>query len=278
MVHFHPAHLEFIQIARQPDDAIDLTLAAFCIAQRAYPDLEVAVYLERLQEMAATLQGALPEPRYPLKVIQTINRFLYETWGFQGNKADYYDPRNSFLNEVLDRRTGIPITLATVYLDLAQRLAFPMVGIGMPGHFLIRPDFDDAGIFVDAFNQGQILFEQDCAQLLSKIYQRPIQWQPELVQPVPNRAILARMLTNLKFIYLNCSQLAEVLWTVDWILTLYPDLDAERKTRGLLHFELHNWSAAKVDLEHYLGTIQNPDEIRLITQILTQIQQQQSRL
>jgi regulator of sirC expression with transglutaminase-like and TPR domain len=194
----------FVAEIDRPDDRIDLAKAALHIAQIEYPDLEIAKYLDRLDTMAREVAAKLPVDRYPLKVIQIINRYLYEELDFRGNESDYYNPRNSFLNDVLDRHTGIPITLALVYLEITKRIDFPMVGIGMPGHFIIRPNFQDAGIFVDAFNQGEILFVEDCRQKLMSLYQQDIPFlPPEVLQPVSNRQILFRMLNNLQAIYLS---------------------------------------------------------------------------
>jgi regulator of sirC expression with transglutaminase-like and TPR domain len=188
----------------RPDREIDLAKAALYIAQIEYPDLDIDRYLNIIDEMAAEVTKRLPETHYPLKVIQTIGRYLYTELNFHGNETDYYNPANSFLNDVLDRRTGIPITLAVVYLEIAKRINFPMVGIGMPGHFLIRPNFKDAGIFVDAFNGGEVLFVEDCRQKLMHIYQQDIPFlPPELLQPVTNRQILLRILNNLQANYLN---------------------------------------------------------------------------
>jgi|AGSF01.1.fsa_nt_gi Uncharacterized conserved protein len=158
----------FYREINQPDSSIDLAKAALYIALEEYQNFEPEEYLNILDGMADELRDRLPAQNYPLRVIQTINRYLYEDLEFAGNDADYYDPRNSFLNQVIDRRTGIPISLSLVYLEVAKRIDFPMVGIGMPGHFLIKPDFEDAGIFVDAFNGGDILFPEDCQGRLSQ--------------------------------------------------------------------------------------------------------------
>ncbi|NEO85027.1 MAG: tetratricopeptide repeat protein [Spirulina sp. SIO3F2] len=261
----------FTQLVSQPETAIDLTTAALNIAQIAAPGLDITPYQTRLQELGRTLQANRPNPPYPLKVIQMINRFLYEEWGFQGNQDQYYDPRNSFLNEVLDRRLGIPISLAVLYLDLARRVELPMVGIGMPGHFLVRPDFEDAEIFVDVFNQGEILFPQDCMALLAQIYKHPVPFHSEYFAPVSTKSILARLLSNLKQIYLNQGKLEQMLWTVDGILALFPDHAPERKVRGLVHFELGHWIAAQTDLQLYLETIPQLEEARFIEHLLSQI-------
>ena len=148
---------------------------------------------------------------YPLKVIKTINKYLLKELGFKGNKDNYYDPDNSYLNQVIDKKTGIPITLSVIYLEIAKRLDFPMVGIGMPGHFLIRPEFENVGIFVDVFNQGEILFKEDCELKLKEIYQQPITLEEHFLTPVSNQQILGRMLTNLKYIYLNRQEYPNML-------------------------------------------------------------------
>lgn len=265
------AQARFAQLVRQPEASLDLTQAALCIAQIAQPDLDITTCQNQLQTWGQILQAHRPDPPYPLKVIQTLNHFLYEEWGFHGNQDDYYDPRNSFLNAVIERRTGIPIALAVLYLDLARRLDFPMVGVGMPGHFLVRPDFEDAEIFVDVFNQGAILFPQDCLDLLSKIYQQPVPFHPQYFVPVSSKSILARLLTNLKHIYLQQGELTEMLWTVDGILALFPEHAPERKVRGVLHFELEHWAAAQADLQSYLDAQPQPEEAAFIQTLLAQI-------
>lgn len=148
----------FYQEINQPDEQINLAKAALYIAQEEYPDLDPDKYLHALDTIAAKVQERLPAQWYPLRIIQSINKYLYEDLGFVGNTNDYYDPRNSYLNEVIERRTGIPIALSLVYLEIARRIDFPMVGVGMPGHFLIRPEFEDVGIFVDAFERGTFFF------------------------------------------------------------------------------------------------------------------------
>jgi regulator of sirC expression with transglutaminase-like and TPR domain len=195
---------KFTSEVNQPDRDINLAKAALYIAQLEYPDLDIDKYLNTLDAIAKEIELKLPQTRYPLRVIQTINEHLYVQLHFYGNEENYYDPRNSFLNQAIDRRTGIPITLSLIYLEIAKRVNFPMIGIGMPGHFLIRPDIEEAEIFVDPFNKGEILFAEDCRQKLSQIYQQdfPI-LPPEILQPVTNHQFLRRMLNNLQMIYLN---------------------------------------------------------------------------
>ena len=217
--------IRFLIEIDKPDRDINLSTAALCIAQIEYPDLEIDRYLETLDLMGAEIANRLPEARYPLKVIQIINQYLYTELQFYGNERDYYNPCNSFLNDVIDRRTGIPITLAAIYLHIAKYIHFPMVGIGMPGHFIIRPDLEDAEIFVDVFNQGEILFVEDCRQKLMQIYQQEIPTlPPEILQPVTNRQFLLRMLNNLQSIYLNQPNFERALVIKQWMTSMNPEV------------------------------------------------------
>ena len=152
----------FLQETNKPDHKINLAKAAWVYAKYEYPRLEIEDYLTTLDIISQRIKDELDQELYPLKVIKTIKTYLFKDLGFQGNRNNYYDPSNSYLNEVIDQKMGIPISLPVIYLEIAKRLNFPMVGIGMPGHFLIRPEFKNVGIFVDVFNQGEIWFKEDC--------------------------------------------------------------------------------------------------------------------
>jgi regulator of sirC expression with transglutaminase-like and TPR domain len=270
---FPIARRYFYQEVQQDDNQINLERAALYLAWEEYPDLEVEAYLNALDSMAAEIQERLPIERYPLRVIQTINRYLYEDLGFHGNTENYYDPCNSFLSEVIERRTGIPITLSLVYLAIAQRLDFPMVGVGMPGHFLIRPALPEMEVFVDAFQQGEILFPQDCQARLAQLYAQPIEWRPEYLPTVNNRQFLARMLTNLKAIYLNQRDLHRAVAIVERLLLLMPEALLELRDRGILYYHLNRLSEARQDLEAYLRQTPEAEDAIAVQQLLQQIQQ-----
>ncbi len=264
---------QFYQEINQPDSQIDLAKAALYIAQEHFAEFDPQEYLNALDTMAAEVQERLPQQRYPLKVIQTLNQYLFNDLGFRGNQENYYDPLNSYFNQVIDRRTGIPITLSIVYLEIAKRIDFPMVGIGMPGHFLIRPDFEQSGIYVDVFHQGEVLFPEDCEARLSQIYGQPMQLKPEFLAPVSHRQILARMLTNLKVIYTNSEACEMALAMVERILLLFPDAIMEQRDRGILYFQLNCWTQARRDLEYYLEQSPNAQDAPVIHQLLTRIPQ-----
>lgn len=268
---FPQARQSFYHEINQPDEQIDLAKAALYVAQEEYPHLDPDEYLNALDTMAAELQERLPAQSYPLRIIQIINRYLYDDLGFTGNANDYYDPRNSFLNEVIDRRMGIPITLALVYLEVAKRIDFPMVGVGMPGHFLIRPNVPEMETFVDAFNRGEVIFAQDCQEKLSQIFGQPMEMRSEFLESVSNRQFLARMLMNLKVIYLRQEELEKALAAVERILLLFPEFPGELRDRGLIYYQLGQWVAAIADLEDYLTKAPDADDALAIRRLLKQL-------
>jgi regulator of sirC expression with transglutaminase-like and TPR domain len=226
--------------------------AALYIAQEEYPLLNPEKYLGTLNDFAQRVDHQLPSERYPLRLLRTINQVLFQELGFHGNETSYYDPRNSYLNEVIERRTGIPITLSLIYLYVAEQLDFPMVGIGMPGHFLVQPKFDDVGIYVDPFHQGEILFPEDCQARLTEIYGVHVTMQPHYLSPVSSPQFLFRILTNLKHVYLNRGDLVKGLAAVERILMLDPDDLTNCRDFGLICYQLGRWGQARKSLTKYL--------------------------
>jgi regulator of sirC expression with transglutaminase-like and TPR domain len=258
----------FAQEIQQLDDQISLERAALYVAMEEYPELDVEAYINGLDIMAADVLEELPSELYPMKVLRAINHYLFEDLGFTGNQTEYYDPRNSFLNDVIDRRTGIPITLSLVYLAIADRIGFPMIGVNMPGHFLIRPAVDEMEVFVDAFHQGEILFPQDCEELLMKVFDRRVELRPDYVESVGNRQFLGRLLTNLKVIYINQKEFGKALDALDRILLLFPETPLELRDRGVIHYRLNRYNLARQDFEHYLAIAPMAEDAQLIQEIL----------
>ncbi len=265
--------LEQFQRAIAPSQgAIDLTAAALAIAQLEFPQLDCDRYRQRLDQMGAEMASRLPQGRYPLRVIRAMNQYLFQELRFQGNFRDYYDPGNSFLNQVLDRRLGIPITLALVYLEVAKRIDFPMAGVGMPGHFLVRPTVEEMAIFVDPFHQGEILFAEDCQNLIHTLYGPGATLRPEQLEPIGPRPFLARMLNNLKAIYHHRQDHRRRLGVLDLLVTLIPDSAGDRRDRGLLYYQQGNLTQAKTDLQAYLSRFPNAPDSFAVSQLLHQIE------
>ncbi|PZD70682.1 hypothetical protein C1752_10197 [Acaryochloris thomasi RCC1774] len=248
----------------------DLAEAALCIAQEEYPDLEIETYLTTLDSMAAEIRTRLPDVAYPLRVIQAINSYLFDELGYVGNQKNYYDPRNSFLNDVINRRMGIPLTLSLVYLEIARRIDFPMVGVNFPGHFLIRPERDDIDFHVDPFNRGDVLFAQDCENRLMQLYGQPLELEARFIQTVTPQQFLTRMLMNLKQIYLHLKQLEKSLAVSERIILINPQSE-ELRDRGLLYYQLGHWAAARQDFTDYLDLYPLSKDKSLINQLLDQM-------
>jgi regulator of sirC expression with transglutaminase-like and TPR domain len=263
------------QELQKPADQVDLAKAALYVAQEEYPELDIPTYLVMLDRMADTLQQRLPETDYPLKIIRTINQYVFDELNFRGNAIDYYDPRNSFLNEVLTRRVGIPITLSLVYLELAKRIGFPMAGVGMPGHFLIRPTLEEMAIFVDPFHQGEVLFEQDCRDRFQQMFGDSARMERAHLEPISPTAFLVRMLANLKMIYIQKRDAPKALDAINRILLIYPEAISEWRDRGLIHYQQGQLESALLDLERYL--YQSPEaadayEIRRVIEQIERVQ------
>jgi len=231
---------------------ISLARAALVIPRTEYPQLDEEAYLDLLDNYAARVADLLPELPETRQVIAALNQVLFDEEGFRGNREQYYDPRNSFLNEVLDRKLGIPITLALVYMEVAQRLGFPLFGVGMPGHFLLKHyDVDGQETFIDPFNRGDVLTHAQCQTRLDEIYAGQMPLQPEFLHTVTRRQMLARMLNNLRQSYMNQRDFKRALVIVDLMTALYPRSADEVKARGMLHYAMSQWRAAADDFESY---------------------------
>ena len=242
----------FQQLVTLPDAAVPLAEAALIVACEEYPQLELSPYLDMLDHIADVAQERLAPSDGPLKTIEEINSVLFEKFGFRGNTDDYYDPRNSFFNDVLDRRIGIPITLSTVYIEVSRRLNVPIAGVGMPGHFIVKYFDHREEFFIDPYSQGQILTRDDCRDRIYKQYGDGLEFSDRLLARVTNRQILWRMLNNLKDIYLKGHAIDKCLSMVDMMLMVDSEDLTQFRDRGLLRLQLRQFEGAGRDLEHYL--------------------------
>jgi regulator of sirC expression with transglutaminase-like and TPR domain len=239
-------------VGEEEEHQIPLARAALTIARMEYPNLDVEKYLRQLDWYAARVQQMLPTVPETHDVIIALNRVLFDEEAFRGNQEDYYDPRNSFLNDVLERRLGIPITLALVYMEVAQRIGFPLFGVGMPGHFLLKHyDIEGEETILDPFHGGNILTRADCQSRLDAIYSSQIALQPEFLQTVTRRQMLTRMLNNLRQIYMEGRDYRRALVVVDLVLALHPKSAEDMKERAMLRYALGQLRAAAEDLETY---------------------------
>jgi regulator of sirC expression with transglutaminase-like and TPR domain len=187
-----------------------------------------------------------------LDAIRKLSRFLFQVKGFRGNTDDYYDPRNSYLNEVLERRLGIPISLSLVFIEVGKRAGLDLEGVGMPGHFVVKCLHGGREILVDPFNQGEVLTEDECRKRLELQFGTGFEFSRSFLDSVNKHQILTRMLTNLKGIYLQRQEFRKALGAVEKILIVNPESPSEIRDRASVHFKLNSFSSALADWVHYL--------------------------
>ena len=249
----------------------DLAPSALAIARVEYPSLDAPRYLKQIEAMgreaAARLAGTAQGP--PQEALRAFNEYLYDEQGFTGNREHYDDLRNSFLNEVLDRRTGIPISLAVVYLDVARRAGLRVEGVNFPGHFLLRAGQGataplrsraDEPLIIDPFHGGASLSEFDCRELLRQHVGEEAAFDHELLLPATRSQIVTRMLVNLKRLYVRMRSFPQARFISDLLLAVDPSAIAELRDRGLLAYHLQDFAAALRDLEAYLRLVPRQSE------------------
>ena len=246
----------FEEFAAANEQAIDVALGAALIARDVYDDLDVGSVLARLEELAGPITRlGLAQMTAEAQALE-LAHYLYERQGFAGNEADYYDPKNSLLPDVLERRLGIPITLALVYCEIAKRVGVPAQGVGFPGHFLVRierrgePNLPP--VMVDPFFGGRTLDEKALLSLLRRVVGPAETLRPEHLTPASPRIILARMLTNLKAVYLARGENSRALLALDRLVTLTPDAPFALRERGMLAARLGSIEVARADLNRFL--------------------------
>ena len=250
----------FAQALAQDDARIDLAQACLMIAQDAYPGLAVERYLGDIERLALRLRARTPSRADAEERVAALNEFLYEELGFRGNTDDYYDPRNSYLNEVIDRRVGIPITLAVLYMALGRRVGLPLEGVSFPGHFLVRLRLRTGVLVLDPFEGGMPQSEADLRSRLERVIPPgvagnvPIAELPldQFLEAATNRQILARVLRNLKAIYRDTDQPERLLAVLNRMLLVVPDAAAELRDRGIVYQRLECYRAALKDLTDYV--------------------------
>lgn len=257
--------------APSADADIPLARCALLVAAEEYPQLSVQHYLGRLDALAEEVQDRLADESAPLVVLQELLRTLYGRKGFKGNREDYYDPRNSYLNQVLDRATGIPLTLGMVLLEVGWRLSLPLEGVNFPGHFLVRFRGEVNALLLDPFQAGEIHFEDQAQNLLDRSYGGMVRVQQGHLRGASRRDMLARLLMNLKAIHLNRGEDARALATVERLLLVHPDGVGEHRDRGRLLARMGRREEALRALGEYLNRAPEADDVEKIRAMMAEL-------
>jgi len=263
-----------------PDEKINLLRASLLIAAEIYPALDIACYVSRIDEWATTIRQQLPDDAQPATevLLAALNRFLFDELGFYGNTDDYYDPRNSYMNEVLDRRRGIPITLSVIYIELGRRLGLRLYGVSFPGHFLVKLRYGGGELVLDPFHGGISLSKNELTERLLEVFEAEVNDLSPFLAAANNREILVRMLLNLKGIYHKQGETEKTLDVVNKILILDPSLDSQYRDRGLLLYSLECYHSALEDLRNYLQAQPEADDSEMIRELIIGLQSEYGHL
>ena len=272
--------VRFRELIDGPEEQIDLAEGALLIAKNANHDLDVGRYLARIDQLAEALSGRLPESCSDTERILALNRFLFDEEGFGPNVEDYYDLRNSFLNEVLERRVGIPISLSIVYMEVGRRIGLKIDGVSFPGHFLVKCRLNEGTVILDPYRRGISLSLQDLQERLREARGGEVSRAiiASMLVSANKKEILARMLRNLKAIYLEKSDHHHALSLMEWIIALSPADASQVRDRGMLYLQLECFRAALEDLERYSTLAPDAEDAAEIRHRVIDLRQAVARL
>jgi len=265
----------------QRDAEIGLAEAALWAAKLQYPDLDVKRYLERLDEWGEQVRQRLSDTASAEEIVLTLNYFLFQELEFRANEADYYDPRNSYFNEVMDRKLGIPITLSMIYIEVGRRAGLPLEGVSFPGHYVVKFSLEYGEVVLDPYSGGISLEESDLEELLLQTYGDSGDPRPpinQLLEGATVRETLVRLLRNLKSIYMRNDDFYKALSTVDLILMVEPDLSDDMRDRGFMYQKLDCFRAAYDSYQEYLAMEPNAEDTEEIREQMILLQRQDAQL
>ena len=265
----------------QPRREMSLAHGALLIACAEYPELDVAAYLRRLDDMAATLKARLPADIGRSGMLAALNRYLFDELGFKGNQADYYDPRNSFLNDVIERKLGIPITLSVLYIEIGKRLGLPLQGVSFPGHFLVKCAMRDGNGVIDPYAGGTSLGIKDLqarVRTLSGGRDMPPEAVMSMLAASPAPEILARMLRNLRAIHAECGDNEKALAAANRVIDLSPESADDYHVRSRLLEAMECFRAALSDLEACMRLAPDRPDAHALGLRMVRLREQAARL
>jgi regulator of sirC expression with transglutaminase-like and TPR domain len=252
----------FRELLSSGDDDFNLAEAALLIAAEHRPAIDPQSFLTQLDQMGREAEVFLPVGGSAFEAIQGLNRYLFDHFGLVGNQVDYYDPRNSFLDDVLDRRMGIPITVSVVYLEIGWRVGLPLHGIGMPGHFLVGCRDGDEMIVLDAFNRGRVCSLDDCAEMIARIYGGALPFDPVMLRPATRRDIVIRLLGNLRGISGQQRQHDESLRWSDLNVIASRGSARSLRERGAVRLAAGDRTGSREDLVQAMHSAESDEERR----------------
>ena len=257
------------------DGDFDLALGALLIASTDDSGVDIDGVMDNLDRMAAAASSRISDSGNALQQLNAVTDLLFGVIGLSGNRDDYYDPRNSYLNHVIERRLGIPITLSLLCVEVGRRAGVPILGIGMPGHFLIRHR-DESNFFVDPFNGGLLLNQDECGALLRQSAGDAVRLQSHHLDPVTPREMLARILRNLKAIYWDREDFDRCISTIGALMAVLPDRPEEQRDRGVVHLKAGNRRESAEDFAAYIELAPDAEDVETVRNALSRLRNSQA--
>lgn len=263
-----------------PEETVCLARAALLVAEGQYPGLDIEDYLARIDGYARELQERLGDDAGHTERLGALNQYLFQELGFAPDTDNYYDPRNSFLNEVLERRRGIPLSLSILYIAVGRRLGLDLRGVSFPGHFLVKCAVDGGVVVLDPYYRGLSLSLEDLQKRLREVRGGEVSRAivSEMLVSAAPREVMVRMLRNLKSIYLKAQQYNDALAVLEWIVPLAPGEHEEVRDRGMVYQELECFRAALADFERYIAHVPKAADAEAIRGRIVEMQKLAARL
>lgn len=267
----------FEKMMKQPEEQIHLAEAALYIARDEYPAIDISGYLAQLKEWGTLLKRESTKKPASSR-LDLLNDLLFQKMQFSGNIDNYYDPKNSFLNDVIDSRKGIPISLSVIYLELAWSLGLDATGVGFPGHFLVRVNHRGSIVYVDAFYKGRMMTAEECAEFWKDISEGEVEFHSSFLSQLNKHQILIRMLRNLKGIYLEQKNYKKLIRVMDKLVVMNPHLPEEVRDRGIIHYQIQAFRLALKDFEGYLSVASEAEDAGVIHQYVEVLREYSTHL
>lgn len=258
---------EFQRLLAGDEDA-DLTRIALEVARDVYPNLDTHSYLARIDLLADRVRDRCPQGARVRHILGQINWVLFLEEGFEGNTEEYYDPRNSYLNEVLDRKLGIPLSLSVLYMALADRIGLQMAGVNLPGHFVVRTGWGNATLFVDPYHQGMLLDRAGCMKRTQEVTGEPVELAEHQLAPCSTATVVTRMLRNLKAVYLREAEFESSIKVQRRLVALTGGHPLERRDLGVVCLHTQRAGEAINHLQAYLNAKPKADDVRTVAAML----------
>ena len=266
----------FTQEVRKPEEDIQLDRAALYLAGEEYPEIDVHSYLVELDAFAHQIALREINVTTPADLARAIAGYLFKEVGLHGNTGQYYSHENSFLNRVLETRTGIPITLSLIFLEVGRRLGLRCSGVGLPGHFIVG--LEDSGEYLDPFNAGALLSAEDCRTLVQNMSGGQLEWTGQFLAPYTKLDILFRVLNNLKSVYMQTKEYTKAVGVIQRMAIISPGLPSLYQEQAWCHAQQHEYRLAIGVLEAYLEEAGSPDDAKRVKDQINGLWSSLSRL